>query len=489
MRLKRISRAPVSFFWNGRRIDGHEGDSVAAALYGAGVHITGWSRKFHRPLGYSGPIIAGVLARVDGVPNVRLDQTVVIPGMKVEMQNCWPSPRLNLFKAARLIPRHWIKGGFEHTNLVPSGTSLFQFWERFLGCVAGVGDPSSQTGSRSAIPGAAYEAEYVIVGAGPVGCRAANDLAEGGRDVLLVSRGQQRCSTASAAGAPTVSLQAQVRTLLGVDVFGAYRDGTVLLAAPTSAREGACVIRAKYVVTATGSRAVPPLVPGAWLPGVLDENAAVDLAHTYGVPPGESVVVVGDGKQQRVAERLIALGVKVTGVYPVGQLRRVLGFNQIRGIVLDEVGKVRCDALVFAGPGVSDSALSFQSSASGQLQLQRSNPRFTVARSGDEVLRRPDVPVPVCNKTLICPCMDVSTRDVAALIDAGEQDLEVIKRLTSCGMGPCQGNPCWHSLRAFVSQQTGLDFAELPLPTQRPPRRAITVAQAAGLTGLVEPLK
>jgi sarcosine oxidase subunit alpha len=87
MRLKHIDRTPVSFLWNGKSIEAREGDSAAAALYAAGIRTSGWSRKFHRPLGLSGPVIGGILARVDGIPNVRLDQTIVAQGMRIEMQN------------------------------------------------------------------------------------------------------------------------------------------------------------------------------------------------------------------------------------------------------------------------------------------------------------------------------------------------------------------------------------------------------------------
>ncbi|MBN2994043.1 hypothetical protein JWR97_25730, partial [Pseudomonas cedrina subsp. fulgida] len=79
--------------------------------------------------------------------------------------------------------------------------------------------------------------------------------------------------------------------------------------------------------------------------------------------------------------------------------------------------------------------------------------------------------------------------EVEALIEQGITDLEVIKRLTSCGMGPCQGQPCWDSLRALVSARTGIALAALARPTLRPPRRALSVAQAAGLAAVVEPLQ
>ncbi|MBN2990675.1 (2Fe-2S)-binding protein, partial [Pseudomonas cedrina subsp. fulgida] len=126
LRLASARGEGVEFFWNGRPMQGRQGESLATALLANGIRTLAWSRKSHRPLGYSGSYVAGVLARVNGVPNVRLDLLPVSVGVQVEMQNCWPGPAFDLLRLARLIPARWIQGGFEHTNLVPSGTVLFQ---------------------------------------------------------------------------------------------------------------------------------------------------------------------------------------------------------------------------------------------------------------------------------------------------------------------------------------------------------------------------
>ncbi|HUH48797.1 MAG TPA: hypothetical protein VLZ56_02970, partial [Mycoplana sp.] len=89
--------------------------------------------------------------------------------------------------------------------------------------------------------------------------------------------------------------------------------------------------------------------------------------------------------------------------------------------------------------------------------------------------------------TLICPCMDVTAGELYCHIDDGETDPEVLKRLTSCGMGTCQGFPCWEHMLAMLAARTGAEPEAFARPTHRPPRRSITVAQAAGLAGLVEP--
>jgi hypothetical protein len=81
--------------------------------------------------------------------------------------------------------------------------------------------------------------------------------------------------------------------------------------------------------------------------------------------------------------------------------------------------------------------------------------------------------------------MDVTVAEVRALASAGETHVEVVKRLTGCGMGACQGLPCRDMLAAALAAITGEEVADRP--TFRPPRGALTLAQAAGLADVVGP--
>jgi NAD(P)H-nitrite reductase large subunit len=99
------------------------------------------------------------------------------------------------------------------------------------------------------------------------------------------------------------------------------------------------------------------------------------------------------------------------------------------------------------------------------------------------------VPERLDPRTRICPCMDVTAGELTALIAGGETDPEVLKRLTSCGMGPCQGLPCWELMLALLAKLSGLTPADYIRPSHRPPRRSITVAQAAGLCDVVDVIR
>lgn len=484
LRLPGAQGDPVSFFWNGKPIHALSGDSVAEALLANGIRTLAWTRKSHRPMGLSGLYVNGVLARGDDVPNVRLDQCPVRAGMRVDMQNCWPSPRLDVLRLSRALPARWIQGGFEHTNLIPSGGRLFQRWERLLAFLAGVAEPATRR--VVAIPAATkVRTEVLVIGGGVSGCAAANAAARAGKTVVLVSRGERLARTARNAGQAVPAVYPQVECLLGIEVFGAYRDGALLVGAPLDGTRGAFAFEADQVILATGRKVAVPLVGRAWLPGVMDDRTALALAGGRRIAPGFEVAVVGNGNEEDVARRLRALAVNVVQVGSVRRLQRIHGHTRVTGIHLQ--GRQRCDAVVFAGPTLFDESLSFQSGAHGRLQLRAGEERFE--RVGSALLADERLPPPVDARALLCPCFDVSAAEVDALLDQGIQDLEVIKRLTSCGMGPCQGQPCWHSLREFVAWRLGLAPEHLSKPTLRPPRRALTVAQAAGLVDVVEPLQ
>jgi sarcosine oxidase subunit alpha len=261
------------------------------------------------------------------------------------------------------------------------------------------------------------------------------------------------------------------------------------LAAGASSRhdQAAVVFDTKRVVLATGRRSIPPLVPGSHVPGVLDAYAAMALSVDYGVAPGRAVVVVGTGERELVARRLRELGVNVILDRPVAGLRRINGRRGVESVVFETT--VACDALVHAGPWRVDPGLLFQARAEGLTQLQLGGDADAVVEVAEpdaspEPLRVAEAGI---SSALVCPCMDVTAAEILALIGQGETDPELLKRLTSCGMGPCQGMPCWETLAALVAAKTGGDAAPVARPSHRPPRRTLTVAQAAGLCDLVEP--
>lgn len=486
--MDRDSRHPaVTFFWNGTSVTGQRGDTVAAALWRAGVTTLARSRKVHRPLGYSGSYPTGVLARVNGRPNVRLDQLPVETGLVVEMQNTWPSPRFDVLRLAQALPAKLVYGGFEHGAWMPKSGLAYRLAERAMANLAGVARPADVATVPAVVPGERLEVDCLVVGGGPAGIAEANKRVALGKTVALVTRGESPARFATSMGSALEELSSAVRFFSGMEIFGAYRDGALMVAAPHDHRCGAVAFLANETVLATGRRSIPPLVKGSQLPGVFDAYSALQLAAVHRVKPGERVAVVGTGAEADVAEKLIALGVDVVHRGPVYDLIEISGRRRVTGVRAG--ASIRCDAVVHAGPWRADPSLGFQTAGEGLFQVEARPlpPSVSIIGSaslGDERIYATRYVHP---DTLICPCMDVTAGELYSHIDAGETDPEVLKRLTSCGMGTCQGFPCWDNMLALLAARVDAEPEAFARPTHRPPRRSITVAQAAGLASLVEP--
>lgn len=478
----------LTFHWNGKPVAAAEGDVLAAALWRAGVTSFARSRKLHRPLAYSGSYAVGVLAQVDGLPNVRLDQSPARNGAEVATQNCWPSARFDLLRFMQMLPSKLVYGGFEHGPLMPSSGLRYRIAERMMAYLAGVADTAPEGRMTEAAPGKAIEVDCLVVGGGPEGIARANAEAAEGASVVLVTRGTGLARSATAAGAEVPELDPRVVLHTATEAFGGYRYGELLLAAPIDGVRPAVVFRPGQIVLATGRRSIPPLVKGNHLPGVFDAHAALDLAVTHGVRLGKAVAVVGTGDEVALATRLKADGHNVIHVGPVSALEMIYGRSRVKAVRVAG-RRIACDTLVHAGPWRADPNLPFQLAAEGHYQLLDAPLPDRVSLAG-AAARAPEnihVPRDLHSEALVCPCMDVTAGELCHHIDAGEEDPEILKRLTSCGMGTCQGWPCWENMLAILAARTGTRPEDHARPSHRPPRRAITIAQAAGLAGLVEP--
>jgi aerobic-type carbon monoxide dehydrogenase small subunit (CoxS/CutS family) len=86
--LKFEPGAPVTFTFDGRRLQARSGDTVAAALLANGVEVFRESARLHRPRGFFCGIgrCSSCNMIVDGVPDVRVCVTPVAEGMDVRTQ-------------------------------------------------------------------------------------------------------------------------------------------------------------------------------------------------------------------------------------------------------------------------------------------------------------------------------------------------------------------------------------------------------------------
>lgn len=83
-----IWKKKVSFVFDGRVLDGYEGEPIVAALHDHGVRKLVTSPRYHRPRGFYCAIgkCSSCLMEVDGIPNVRICMTPLSEGMVVRSQ-------------------------------------------------------------------------------------------------------------------------------------------------------------------------------------------------------------------------------------------------------------------------------------------------------------------------------------------------------------------------------------------------------------------
>lgn len=77
------------------------------------------------------------------------------------------------------------------------------------------------------------------------------------------------------------------------------------------------------------------------------------------------------------------------------------------------------------------------------------------------------------NDTIICRCEDLTKAEVKRLVEAGYTTVEEVKRVSRCGMGPCQGRTCHQLLVREIAELTGKKPAEIAPAKARPPINGI----------------
>lgn len=84
------------------------------------------------------------------------------------------------------------------------------------------------------------------------------------------------------------------------------------------------------------------------------------------------------------------------------------------------------------------------------------------------------------NKTIVCRCEELTVEDIEKMVDQGHSSLEEIKRLTRCGMGPCQGRTCRDMTLGIIARKTGKGIDEIEMTTFRPPIKPIKLKSLIG---------
>jgi sarcosine oxidase, subunit alpha len=82
-------------------------------------------------------------------------------------------------------------------------------------------------------------------------------------------------------------------------------------------------------------------------------------------------------------------------------------------------------------------------------------------------------------KAFTCLCMDVTTKEMQQAVDEGFDSIELLKRYTALGMGPCQGKSCLAGCVRHAAKLTGRSVPETGVPTSRAPWRPVELGLLA----------
>jgi sarcosine oxidase subunit alpha len=480
-----MTPGPLRF--EGREVPVLDGDTVASALFRAGVRTFSRSLKGHRRRGlYCGTgECPNCTITVDGVPGVRSCITPAAGGMRVERGRGWPSAEHDLLHVADLAHALMPVGFYLKTFIRPR--FAWRMAERVIRRATGSGPLPLDAPAARAVARYA-RCDTIVVGAGIAGLTAAIEAAAGGEGVLLCD---EFAIGSRLAPGPTLdavrALEARARATPAIEILerhaalGLYDGPTV----PLATSDELVQVRADRVVVATGAAESHQLFPGNDLPGVWLGRAASAMAAVHGVPVGRRVVVVASTTEG--VEHLRALVAAGAGVVAAlvpaafvdevpheaeaivdGELVEARGHGRLRSVIVRELGerrRIACDALVLS------------TGLQPRDELARMAVGEPVRLAGDAAL---DADEPGLGGGYLCLCEDVALHDAEQAWAEGFRSAEILKRYTTATMGPCRGAMCGHALACFArSRPEAADPRSGARTTARPPLRPVALQTLA----------
>ena len=338
----------VSFKFNGSRYYGYKGDTLASALLANDIHLVGRSFKYHRPRGImtSGSEEPNAIVQLHNnsdrtEPNVRATEIEIYEGLEASSQNCWPSVNFDIGGINNLLSPLLPAGFYYKTFMWPA--SFWEKYEYFIRKSAGLG--KSPTTPDPDI----YEHEYIhcdvlIVGAGISGIMAAKTAAKNGLKTLLVDEKPNLGGSTVYQNSEHFKINNQnsgswlekeineikkidnldIRIRTSVAAFHGYNfllarenltDHLPIEQRKNKTRQKLLKIRAKKVITATGSLERPLIFDNNDRPGILLSSAIKRYADLFGVACGEkNIFLTNNDSAYETAISLIQKGIKVEAI-------------------------------------------------------------------------------------------------------------------------------------------------------------------------------
>ena len=338
----------ISFKFNGSTYYGFKGDTLASALLANNIHLVGRSFKYHRPRGImtAGSEEPNAIVQLHDntsrtEPNVRATEVEIYEGLEASSQNCWPSVNFDIGGINNFLSPLLPAGFYYKTFMWPA--SFWEKYEYFIRKSAGLG--KSPTESDPDI----YEHKYIhcdvlVIGAGISGIMAAKIAAKNGLKTLLVDEKPNLGGSTIYQSSNYFKINNQtsgswlekeineIKKLENLEIktrtsVAAYHGYNFLLARENltdhlpieqrkeKTRHKLLKIRAKKVITATGSLERPMIFDNNDRPGILLSSAIKRYIDFFGVACGEkNILFTNNDSAYETAISLIQKGINVEAI-------------------------------------------------------------------------------------------------------------------------------------------------------------------------------
>ncbi len=338
----------ISFKFNGSTYYGFKGDTLASALLANDIHLVGRSFKYHRPRGImtAGSEEPNAIIQLHKnssrtEPNVRATEIEIYEGLEASSQNCWPNVKFDIGGINNFFSPLLPAGFYYKTFMWPA--SFWEKYEYFIRKSAGLGKSPTEPDPD------VYEHRYIhcdvlVIGAGISGILAAKTAAKNGFKTLLVDEKANLGGSTFYQNSEFFKINNQnsgswlekeineIKKLKNLEIktrtsVAAYHGYNYLLARenltdhlPVEQRNGKTrhkllKIRAKKVISATGSIERPMIFDNNDRPGILLSSAIKRYSDLYGVICGEkNIIFTNNDSAYETAISLIQKGIKVEAI-------------------------------------------------------------------------------------------------------------------------------------------------------------------------------
>ena len=353
----------VSFKFDGKTYFGFKGDTLASALLANNVHLVGRSFKYHRPRGImtSGSEEPNAIVQINKnssvtEPNVRATEVEIYDGLEASSQNCWPSVNFDIGGINNFLSPLLPAGFYYKTFMWPA--SFWEKYEYFIRKSAGLGQSPTEPDPDI------YDHNYVhcdvlVIGGGISGVMAAKISAENNFKTLLLEERPNLGGTTIYQKNDYFKINdqyssdwlekeiEQIKNLKNLEIktrtsVAAYHGYNYLLARENltdhlplekkqnTIRQRLLKIRAKKVITATGSIERPLIFDNNDRPGIMLSSAIKKYADFYGVACGkENVLFTNNDTAYETAISLNNKGIKINAIIDIREQNKSDLTNEI----------------------------------------------------------------------------------------------------------------------------------------------------------------